>query len=48
MIEVAKELLTGKKIVIYHNGEREVMNSIEEGDLEVVAVFVKEKIMILK
>ncbi|MFJ8525439.1 PH domain-containing protein [Bacillus cereus] len=47
-IDVEKGLLTGKKIIFYHDGEREVMNLIEEGDLERFAVFVKEKIMILK
>ncbi|MDA1680923.1 PH domain-containing protein [Bacillus cereus group sp. TH152-1LC] len=45
-IEVEKGLLTGNKIIFYHDGEREVMNLIEEGDLEGFAVFVKEKIMI--
>lgn len=47
-IKVEKGLLTGKKVVLYHDGEREVMNLIEEGDLEDFTVFVKGKIMTLK
>ncbi|PDX96491.1 hypothetical protein COK34_20175 [Bacillus thuringiensis] len=47
-IEVEKGLLTGKKIIFFHDGEREVMNLIEEGDPAGFIVFVKEKIMILK
>ncbi|MBK5492003.1 PH domain-containing protein [Bacillus sp. TH13] len=43
-IKVEKGLLSGPKIVFYHNGNREMMNLIEDGDLEVFVRFVKEKI----
>lgn len=42
-IRVEKELLKGKKVVFYHDGERQMMNLIETGDLEELVTFVKEK-----
>ncbi|GAB6523454.1 PH domain-containing protein [Bacillus cereus] len=44
-IKVEKGLLGGEKVVFYHDGNREMMNLIEEGDLTAFVEFVKGKII---